>query len=89
MNVFYKGINGLEYRTPEDAEIYGGGLVGKMTVEAPKYEEVELEKEKQKFEIKDLNDNELRMMAKELGVKSWHLLSHDKLVEKIESIKNK
>jgi hypothetical protein len=38
--VYYKGQNGLEYANEADANLYGGGCIGKRTVHAPTFEPV-------------------------------------------------
>lgn len=76
---YYKGRNGLEYGTPQDAEIYGEGLVGKRTVSDPVFEPCTID---------DINgvekeESDLLSLAKEKGIKGAHLMKEETLKEKL------
>lgn len=100
----YIGQNGLEYKELRDAQIYGGGCVGKKSIEAPKIEKLTVEElsESEKVEVEaskpakpGLNTaiasiEEIREVARQRKVKGWAIIKDkEKLIQKIKETVNK
>lgn len=97
MQTYYKGANGLEYLSPEDAENYGEGLVSKRVVgqveettsisnELPDEVNDEgklVQKSDEQIDWYSLEVEELKAVAKARGIKGWQLLKKDNLIKKI------
>lgn len=89
MKTYYKAKNGLEYLTEKDAEVYGKGYVSHYVVDDNGYKiapgEYKEEVKEEDGYYDDLSDDELKQMAKDLGIKVGRD-SRKKLIDKINEV---